>query len=244
MRSDKKQVVSKMSPRTIITAVALVLVVIFLIYQVYGLIGGGGSAPTPPPKTVKPMAAASPMMQPQPALITPQHASLPKQQPVSQREIELMQMQQQMEVKYIQVVNELQMLKLSREIAETNQAIVAAKLATITAQKNILNLLRPAPPEVQPAPYRVITPTATPTAQPKTSPPISPIQPEVNYSVISVSKLQNRWSAVIGYQNDLYHVSVGDILPPDQSKVLTINKSGIMLEKNGVKRLISMVPMI
>jgi hypothetical protein len=62
--------------------------------------------------------------------------------------------------------------------------------------------------------------------------------------VISVSQLQNRWGAVLGYQGNLYSVFSGDVLPPDGSKVISISKSGVILEKNGIRTLVSMVPVI
>ena len=60
---------------------------------------------------------------------------------MSQREMELLAQQKQIEAKYIAALNELQALRLEREIAETNKAIIDAKLGTITAQKNIIDLI-------------------------------------------------------------------------------------------------------
>jgi hypothetical protein len=39
-------------------------------------------------------------------------------------------------------------------------------------------------------------------------------------------------------------VSHGDVLPPDGSVVISIDKAGIILERNGIRRKISMVPII
>src|SRR5690606_24594193 len=136
-------------------------------------------------------------------------------------------------------VNELQMLKIQRDIAETNKAIAGAKLDTVNAQKNIVTLLAPE----QPSNYaqHLVNPTgaAAPTAG---TPPPTII--EVPYTVISVTEIQGRWGAVIGAQGKLYNVHVGDVLPADKSKVISINKSGVVLEKDGVKKIVSLVPII
>lgn len=73
------------------------------------------------------------------------------------------------------------------------------------------------------------------------TPPAESAPPAVAYIVLSVSYKDNKWNTVIGYQDKLYSVSVGDILPTDGSKVLSINKNGVVLgTKDGKKRTISM----
>lgn len=245
MRSDKLQGLSKLTTRQKVTGGILVVVVLVILWQVVGLFGDSSTAsvaPTPTPAHGGPMAAA-----PQ---NTPQAAQLPKQEGASQRELELVKLQQDTQAKYLEALNELQMLRVTREIAEANQAISTAKLNSITAQKKIVDLLVTPEPQVMPTDYArsLVAPvssgaTVRPTNMPTTLPPTS-MQPEVNYTAISVSQLQNKWNAVLGYQGTLYNVMVGDVLPADGSKVVSIDKSGVVLEKDGAKKKISLVPII
>ncbi len=247
MRSDKTQT-TNMNTRQKVTAAILVIVVIVIVWQVIGLFRGGKSAPaaiTPAATTAKtPMAHA-----PTPQNATPQPAQLAAPQPVmSEREMQLMRLQEETQAKYVAALNELQMLKVAKEIAETNQAISKAKLETVTAEKGIVNLLSPQVP-VGPADYarglvnpvtsgNVVRPGTTTTTTTTQTPA------QVNYTVISVSQLQYKWSAVLGYQGRLYSVSTGDILPADGSKVVSIDRTGVVLEKEGDKKKISLVPII
>lgn len=251
MRSDKTQMLSGMTTRQKLTAGALVLIVIVVIWQIMGLFGGGSSSPAPMPTPGDNKSMAT--MPPQPA--TPQPAGLVKlQAPTSQREAELIKLQQETQAKYLAAVNELQMLKVTRDIAEANQAITAAQLATVTAQKNIVSLLAPQQP-VMPADYarglvnpvsqgNVVTSAPSTPGQTTTTTVQTTSQQEVNYSVISVSQLQYRWSAVLGYQGSLYNVSVGDVLPADGSVVKSIDKTGVVLERDGMRKKVSLVPVI
>ncbi|HLB42955.1 MAG TPA: hypothetical protein VJN02_08960 [Gammaproteobacteria bacterium] len=245
MIQDKLQFLSTMTTRQKVTAGVFALIMIIVIWQVIGLFGGGD----------EPVSSSTMVSAPPPQQLTPQLAPLP-QSAVSQREKELLQQQQFIEAKYIAALNELQMLKLEREIAETNKAIIDARLGMVTAQKSIVNLLSPPPPpQVTQGAYAqglvggAITPT--PTAAIESSPQSEPQQSgaarqtqEGNYMVVSISQLKYKWSAVLGYQTNLYHVFVGDVLPPDGSTVISINRSGVVLEKNGVKKKISLVPII
>ena len=149
---------------------------------------------------------------------------------MSAQELELVRLQQETQAKYVAALNELQMLKIAREIAQTNQAIAAARLATVTAEKNTLLLLSPPPPAYA---QGLVTPVSG-----------TPSMSSPGYTVVSVSQLQNRWNAVLGYQDKLYSVSIGDVLPSDGSTVVSISRSGVVLEKDGAKRKISMVPII
>src|SRR5690348_16893059 len=92
----------------------MVVIVGFLAWQVVGMFRGD-SAPQAPAKT----AATTP---PPPPMSTPKVAELPQAQPLTQREMQLMQLQQETEAKYVAAVNELQMLKVQRDIADTNKA--------------------------------------------------------------------------------------------------------------------------
>lgn len=249
--ANKLQALSTMTTRQKAMIGVFALIIIIVIWQVMGLMGGE-SAPapiTPAPQgtagTPPANFAQGPANRPSPQQMMPQPAPLQKATGMTQREMELMKLQQETQAKYLEALNELQMLRVSRELAETNQAIMTAKLATVTAQKGIMDLLAPpaAPPPVAPQAYArgLVSPTATGPGLPPLGPTAAP---EVTYSAISVSQLQYKWSAVLGYQGNLYHVSVGDILPADGSKVISIDKSGVVLEKEGVKKKISLVAII
>lgn len=260
---------SNMTTRQKVTAGLFVLILLFLIYQVYAMLGGGGgqTKPTPPPTAhVAPAGPAPNIPHPTPIPVPQGAAQIPKPTPVmSPREMELLRLQQETENKYIAALNELQMLRIEQQIAETTKAIMAAKLDTITSQKGIVDLLKPPePPRITQTGYAqglvtpmpsgsavVPTPPTAPTIiQAPSAPPTTVVttttktQPEIAYTVISVSQLQGHWNAVMGFQGSLYNVHIGDFLPPDQSKVIAIDRSGVLVERNGIKRKISLVPII
>lgn len=267
------------SSRQKIIAVIVVIVVLIVIWQVIGLFSGGSS---PPPATITPAkpamnagapgGEAPPQNPPPPAPAqpgaglptTPGQTGMPQTPaPVDQfREAtvglnpELADVQKETEQKYIDQLNQLQSLKIQREIAETNQAIAAAKLATVTAEKNVSELLtKPTtPPPALPlqgmlppgGPVLIGVPgTAPPTPPPApVATPVPPPPPEIKYAVISVAMQLGRWSAVLESEGKLYNVMVGDLLPPDNSRVVSINKNYVTLQKNKKTRMISMVPTI
>lgn len=66
---------------------------------------------------------------------------------------------------------------------------------------------------------------------------------EANYSVVSVSQIQYRWGAVLSYRGVLYNVHVGDVLS-DGSTVIGISKDSVTLQKNGVRKKVSLVSII
>lgn len=199
------------------------------------MFGGSSTTETAPTATTSTVATPAPATMP-----TPRPAELPKPAPLTQREAELLQLQQETEARYLAAVNELQMLRIQRDIAETNKAIAGAKLDTVSAQKNIISLLTPE----QTTNYgqHLVNPAGVTSPTQPSRPPVDVI--EVTYTVISVTEIQGRWGAVVGAQGKLYNVHVGDVLPIDNSKVININRSGIVLEKDGVKRTISLVPII
>jgi type IV pilus biogenesis protein PilP len=238
MTTDRAQLSGGGSPRQKIIAGLVLLVFAFLAWQVYGMFASGSSPATP-------AATANAV----PTMPTPQPAQLPQvaKAPLSDREQALMALQQETQAKYLAALNELQMLKVEKDIAETNKAIVTAKLDTVTAQKNMVDLLQPSKPAPTQAEYsqNLVNPTganasATPgVASGATSAPVD------NYTVISVSHLQGRWNAVMGYQGRLMNVFVGDTLPVDGSQVTNIDKSGVTLKlKDGNTKKISMVSII
>ena len=277
MADEKAKTAASADKRKKIMIVAIIALLAFLGWQVYGMFGGGSDTtpvPAANPKLADKLAqakqgnnassatpaqaqnAAGPNMAPPPQNMAPQVA---KQLPMSEREMELLKLQQETEARYIAATNQLQMLKLTLEIAETNKNIMAAKLDTITKEKGIVDLLTPPKKPTVEVNYneQMSNPGQPPGAQtpPKPTqaanipaPPQVPAPPEeepvVPYTVLSVSKIQERWNAVVGVQGALYSIHVGDIVPVDGSKVISISSGGIMLEKNGKERKISLVPII
>lgn len=242
----EKMQMSGMTTRQKITILVFVIVIAIILWQIYDLFVASKSSTAAhvAANATKTSSTVSPTVpQPPPA---PQPVRLAKPEPMSQRDIELMKMQQETQAKYLEALNELQMLRVSRQIAETNQAIAAAKLQTVTSEKGIVDLLNPPTPPATPATYAkgLVVPTTGQAPAPTPQPVVAPEPQEINYTVISVSQLQYKWHAVLGYQGNLYNVMVGDVLPPDQSKVIAISRTGVILEKDNVKRKVSLVPII
>jgi hypothetical protein len=262
MTLDKTQL-TNMTTRQKATAGIVVLIILIIVWQIVGLFGGDKNATPPtittPPPTSLPSKTpsnandtgaknGSGMSAPQAQSAIPQPAQVNQQQMSSQQQDELIRLQQETQQKYVAALNELQMLKLSQQIAETNKSIAAAKLATVTAEKGIVDLLTtPAAPVETSASYSpgLISPgsnapSSVPTANNASQHPTA----AVNYVVISVSKLLNKWSAVLGNQGKLYSIFVGDVLPADGSSVISIDRNGVILEKDGVRSKLSLVPII
>lgn len=294
--------VSGMTTRQKIIAGALVIVLLFILWQIVGLFGGGGGGTPPPITPIKPnqMTATSPTTgsptgtqpittpgaptpttptpMPTPTANTPAPEVVEQPQPTQlstgtvSLDNQIIKLQKESEQKFIDQLNQLQMLRVQRDIAETNQAIAAARLATVTAEKNVSDLLtKPSqpttpisalqqpPPPLPPVPEGAyakalggattqgIPGAPTVTAPPTPPPPPAPVPntvvviPEVKYVVISVSMQLGKWSAILGYEGKLFSVSVGDVLPPDNSVVASINKNGVVLVNKGKRRKLSMV---
>jgi hypothetical protein len=236
-----------------------IIVLILLMWQVIGFFKGSSSQ-APSPSQLKPIAAASsgqqPMMNQAPGALAAQGSQSnvqPKAMPVPV-DTETAKIQQETQGKYVEALSDLQMLKIQRDIAEINQAIATAKLATVTAEKNVTDLLTgPAPRPVSQGEYanKLVGPTASSPTGGNEQPPGNAQQQvpvdqsgEPSYVVISVSMQLNKWMAVIGLQGKLYNVSIGDVLPADGSVVVDINKTGVTLSKDGEKRKISLTSAI
>lgn len=236
-----------------ITAVVLLIV----IWMIYGMFTEGSSSE--PSTEITPVSApgAKPAMTPTgaPAAGSAQQPAVQQQAP-QVREAELPQSpflaeQRAAQEDYIKQLNNLQMLRIERDISETQQAIAASKLARVKAEKDVSDLLtKPMEAAVPagvyagqlaggpPAPAGIV---AQQVAAGGAQPVVQTI-PTVQYVVISVSMQLNKWTAVLGYQGKLYNVSVGDVLPTDGSKVVSINKNGVVLRtKTGKTRKISMI---
>ena len=246
-----KDRISESNPKQKIILVAVVLVVALIIWQVMSLF----SSPTPPP--APPVTKTMPAngsggasnktngQMPTTAATTPPDQLKQGTLPVDPQ---FNKMQTTTEEKYVTKLNELEDLKIQRQIAETNQAISAAKLATVTAEKDISDLLtKPAPAVPLPGSAyanQLVSPTTGGGAAVMVPVPPKEVEATVEYSVISVTMQLNKWSAVLGYQNRLFNVTVGDVLPPDHSIVININKSGVTLKKDGETRKLSMISSI
>lgn len=274
--ADMKRAGASDKKRQTITIVLIIGIVIFLIWQITDMLGTGGGATEITSDRSQNAADNSSQTDGSPAQngngntpqTKPQTQQIAQKLPMSEREAELLRLQQQTQTKYIEAVNQLQMLKLSLQIAETNKNIMAAKLATIKDQKDIVELLEPPKKSIVAdytrslqAPVQPTQPTSgnASTGQEEASPrPIEQMavqapqpsvmtqqeEPSVAYTVVSVSKINDRWSAVIGVQGALFSIHVGDIIPADGSKVISINSRGIVLERNGKERKVSLVPII
>lgn len=178
----------------------------------------------------------SPVANTQPASPSSTHSGspilsepMPENGDPPQTSIAVQQQQEQEQVKYVTAINELQMLKIQKEIAETNQAIVAAKLATVEAEKSINETLTPTVMLPKPQASDLIT---GPAPQQQTAMEMS--KPDA-YVVYSVSMELDQWHAVIGYKEKLYNVIVGDVLPNDGSTVSAIDSKGVTLVLGGME---------
>ena len=237
-----------MSTKQKVIAVLTVVIFAFIIYEVIGLFSSSEKSSTPvitqtkkisPAEQKQPAAAAPKIAQPQQAAVTTVNTASPL--PTTRQIIDT-QSQQQQQQAYLDSVNQLQLLKVKKDIAETNQAIASARLATETANKNMSDLLTQ--PAVMPQPNGNYADQTTGTAaqttgQPAANMPSAKAQVlDVPFTVVSVSMQYNHWNAVLGYQDKLYSVSMGDSLF-DGSKDVSINKNGVVLVKDGKRRRIS-----
>lgn len=219
-----------------IVVVLVLMTVLFVIWEMIGLYHGGKNASTflspsqpavaatvPTPKVaVQPSNPPNPVAAPSrvPVAQVKPEQSRPEAQMVPPASILLTQ-QEQVQSKYVSALNELQMLKIQKEIAETSQAIVAAKLATVAAEKSITNILSEADLGKNPPPK---------------SEPVVPLSEAGGYSVQSVSMEQDQWHALVKFKDKLYSVTVGDMLPPDRSLVKAIDQKGVILDTGGLEQ--------
>lgn len=285
MAQEKKEgIFSRLDTRQKVIGGVFVVIVLIILWQVMGLFGGGTTTPatpTPAPQakqgTPGTMTKTPPVATANPTAVTPP-AVQAQPQPVQTAPLTvdntLLETEKKSQQKYIDTLNQLQLLKIQRDIAETNQAIAVAKLATVTAENAVSNLLtKPAAPIIPPSAYSNMlvnptqqgtlstqfppgkqslptrgeetAPTTTTTGKPTEAPSNPPPSPpEAQYSVISVSMQMGQWKAVIGFQGKLYSVSVGDVLPADKSVIVSINRDAVILEKDGKKKKISIISSI
>jgi len=235
--ADKTQAISGMSTRQKVTAGVMVVVVLIILWQLVALFRSGSTTTTPTtaPANIRTTTGAPTSAQPQ--MMTPKVVDIMAQKPaMTERESELMKQQQETQAKYLQALNDLQVLKVAKDIANANKDISAARLSTVVSEKKIIDIL-------------------TPPAPPPTSDVISKLNPiqsqqpiysdqEVRYTVVSISQLQNKWSAVLGYKGTLYNVHVGDTLTADGSTVVSIYRDAVTISKDGKKTRLTLVPIL
>lgn len=257
MTIDAKQLMN-MTTRQKAIAGLVFLVILIVIWQVISMFTGGAQQTQPATLNGKGGSSAQAKSNMTPG--QPRQQQIQAQGMTQAQQDELARLQRETQEKYIAAVNQLQMLKLSQQIAETSKDIAKAKLDTVTSEKGIVDLLtKPAPePETSASFSQGLVPGSPLTIQPA-SPSVAPGSPpgvasmtapaapqttNANYVVISVSQLLNKWGAVLGYQGKLYSVFVGDVVPADQSTVISIDKYSVILEKDGIQRKVSLVPII
>ncbi len=252
--NSMKDKVTQTSSRQKVIIVVMIIVVLIIGWQIMGLMGGDS---TPPP-TIQPIAkvdASSPADPNAPAKPLATQNNLPAasspdlDESLKQSSIvndpQFNRLQRITEEKYVGKLNELEELRIQRQIAETNQAIAAAKLATVTAEKDIGDLLtQPSPSAMAYAEAGVKTSVdlapASSSDNPDAQSPVPiPVIEVAPYKLISVSMLFNKWTAVVTLQDTMFSVGVGDTLPPDGSLVTNISKSSVILKKEGQSRKVS-----
>jgi hypothetical protein len=226
----------------------MAVVVLVVIAQVMGLMGNGLTKSVPSTasttstvnKSSEPNKMGGAAVSPSPESNKMLQQNELQQAPVA-NDARFLQLQQMSEQKYIGKLNDLEDLKIQREIAETNQAIATAKLATVTAEKNINDLLTKPVPKVPASAYanKLAHPGAEETAAETSTSSATRTMPDVDYTIISVSMQLHKWNAIIGYQGKLFNVAVGDVLAADGSVVVDINKNSVTLKKEGETRKIS-----
>lgn len=218
------------NPRKKAAAGIIILIVILFVWQISSMFGKATHSRTDAVGGAGVASAQTKSGSPPP----PKTTAVPQTTPITDRESALMTLQQETQVKYLEALNELQLLKVAKDIAVTNKDISAAKLDRVSAEKKIVDLLglASAPPPAA---------TTVTTTQAQT---VAPIGQDVTYNVVSVSQLQYRWGAVLSYRGALYNVHVGDILPPDGSMVVAIGKDSVTLQKDGVRKKVSLVSII
>ncbi len=180
-----------MTSKQKVTAGVFVVIVALLIWQGIGLFKGGSSTASSVPQPVMTAPTNKTNAQPsqQPQQQGPNVANAPMAQPNEQvppppRQMSvdpsvndsLTKIQKDAEDKYIQQTAQLQGLKLEQQIAETNGAIANAKLAALSAEKSISDMLgastAPPPPRMPSSAYGSVMAGGAPAQQaPITTPP-------------------------------------------------------------------------
>lgn len=214
-----------------ITLALLALVFLVILWQLYGLFSS--NAPAPTQNTANKTTLSNSQKMPASKSLIPETAAKTAED----------KLRENASNRYLAAVDELQLLKVNKQIAETNRDIAKAGQETVNAQRNTLEILSGIMPPSSASGYAANL-SAQP-SQPIASAPVQAPSQSENYVVVSVSMLQGKWSAVLGNQGQLFNVSSGDIIPLDQSKILSIDRSGVVIsDKMGNKKRLSLVPVI
>lgn len=169
-----------------------------------------------------------------------------KTAPMTEQEIKMMQAQKINDQKYLDQINQLKFLQIELSIAGANKEITKAREDTIASQVKMNEMLKSAQPKTAsytdsltglPGAAPADTNAAPPTSS---SPGTTASSTTEDYTVVSVTNLQGRWMAVVGLNGKLYNVAVGDTVGSDGATVISIDKSGVTLEKKDKKTKVNM----
>lgn len=209
------KILSMLNHRQKYIAIALTLVLLIICWQIYQMFTSENQsppikiaqAPTPKPEQVQQIN--------EPAIIATAEKTLTAEEQATRQQ-------------YLDAVNQLQMLRIKANIAETTKKITADKLETATNEKKIEDLNSSS----------IISSSSSMSALssfPKADVP-PPIIKVIKYRVASVTETKGKWSAIISSHGTLYNVRIGDTLPDDGAKIVAIFKNGVTIEKAGARK--------
>lgn len=214
--ANLKEAMGNMDNKQKIKVVVVVLVMAIVVWQVISLFGAGGASQ---PEAVSQIAAVPPPPKPAPqAIMEDDKPSMENAQASIATEME-----NQKQERYLNALGELQILKVTEALAESNKKIMKSREDAVTSQKKIVDMLAP------PAPVDGSSVLG---------------QQAANYSVVSVTKLRDKWTAVLAVGTTLFSVGVGDTLSPDDSTVVSIDKSGVTLDQRGIEKKIPITSIV
>lgn len=206
---------STLKNRQKIIAIGLAVVLLIICWQIYQMFTSENQSP--------------PIKIAQAPTIKPEQVQRISEPPLVSAEIKSLSAEEQSaRQQYLDAVNQLQMLRIKANIAETTKHIAADKLEAATSEKKIEDLRG-----TQSQTMSVVS------TFPKTDIP-APLIKKISYRVASVTETKGKWSAVISNHGILYHVRIGDALPEDGAKVVAIFKNGVTIEKDGTRKRILM----
>lgn len=150
------------NPRKKAKAGMIFLVLVLMVWQVSSMFGkaansppkisGKGSgnvavaqapagAPSAAPAVAPTMPQGPGSAGKMPPDVTPKKAQVEQMTPMTEREMALMKLQQDTQVKYLEAINELQLLKVRKDIAVTDKDISAANQSKVESDKKIIEML-------------------------------------------------------------------------------------------------------
>jgi hypothetical protein len=240
-----------MDTKKILTLGAVVVIAGVIGWQVMAMMGDNNAAKqNNAPKAVNPDTPKQANLIPQSPASSPagsltSQAGSASAPAMTQREMELMQMQQETQARYLAALDQLQMLRVEKDIADANKDIMKSKADMVTAQRKIVAMLTPPAPPTAPAPVIDQTGSGNKAGTKGSGQQVSSQSTNADdYRVVSVTNLHGRWTAVVNTAGKLVSASIGDKLEADDSVIIAIDRSGITLEKDGTKRKIAMVSVI